>query len=201
MTLLASEFDIKTQDENAQSLADVCPDGEFWRTKNIDESNFRKLLLGCATEIGRGQSYIQSLADHYIPNLNDSFINDWENILGIPDSCFTKDGIENGNTTSDSARRRDIIVKLSKMNLQTAQDYIDLAAEFGLQIQIVNSGTIGPTTYNQFHWLIIFTGIAIEGWTYDWDIEWGNPFVSLIECIFNKQRPAHTLLDFAFSGT
>lgn len=199
MTIKASEFDIKTPDENAQSLADLHPDGIFWEAKNIDGSNFRQLLIGLAGEIQRAQSYIQSVAEDYIPNLTNSFINDWENIVGIPDDCFTKNGISEGDQSSDAGRRRDILIKLSKMNLQTTQDYIDLAAAFNTTITINNS-TGG---FDQFNWEIVFQGATTTGWDYPWtipdEIVWGSPFQELIRCIFDKQRPAHTLLNYSFS--
>jgi uncharacterized protein YmfQ (DUF2313 family) len=194
MSIKVSEFDIKTQDQNAQSLADLMPPGEFWRAFNITDSTSRKLLLGLATEIIRAQAYIESVANNYVPNRTTSFIDDWEKLVGIPDDCFTKEGIENGNQVDDAGRRRDIIVKLAKMNLQTEQDWIDLAAFFGFEITINNS-TGG---FNNFKWEIIFSGVDETGWDYTWDFPWGNSFVTLLECVFEEQRPAHTLLVFNF---
>lgn len=192
------DFEVKTVEENAQSFSDLMPSGDFWKAKNISGSNLRNFLRGFSIEVQRYQGNIQSLSEDYIPNLTSSFIDEWEKVVGIPDDCFTKDGVEIGNQESDDGRRRDIIVKLSFMNLQTQQDYIDLAAQFGVSITINNS-TAG---FNQFNWEITFSGAGSTGWDYDWtlpdQIVWENPFTDLLICIFNKQRPAHTLLNYAF---
>lgn len=193
-----SDFKVKTVEENAQSIADLMPSGDFWKAKNITNSNLRKFLNGFSVEIQRYQGETQSLAEDYIPNRTSSFIDEWERIVGIPDDCFTKDGVEPGDSSSDEGRRRDIIVKLGYMNIQTQQDYIDLAAQFGVSITINNS-TGG---FNQFNWEINFSGAGTSGWDYPWtppdEIVWENAFVDLLICIFNKQRPAHTLLNYTF---
>lgn len=195
MTFTVDDFKVKATQENAQIIADLLPQGKFWQAKNILDSQLRKFMEGLAGETSRSQSEMFSLANDYIPNLENSFIGDWERLVGIPDSCFTKDGVTNdGDITHFAARRRDILVKLSKMNLQTQQDYMDLAEAFGVTISINNS--VAP--YNQFRWEIIITGVASTGWDYDWDFPWQNPFVVLLQCVFNKQRPAHTFLEYSF---
>ncbi len=129
MAINKQAFSVKSQSENIQALANLLPTGKAWTAKNITGTNLRNTLKALSIEIARSQSTLESLCDGYIPNFTTSFIEEWENELGIPDDCFS-------NTGTDAERRRNIIIKLAHMNLQTSQDYLNLADLLGLTIAI-----------------------------------------------------------------
>ena len=133
--------------------------------------------------------------------MHTSFIPEWEQTLGIPDSCFS---ITN---QTDAIRRRNILIKLTCMNLQTEADYLKLATTLGLTIQIVpyDLSDLGfpytfPISFNDpaFNWkIIIYTNIVDEfPYTFPLTFDTVDPNIALFECIVNKQKPAHTQVNF-----
>ena len=126
-------------EQNTQSLADYLPGGDYFRAKNINGSNFRRLLTAFAYEIGRTEAKIQELANEfYIPDTF-NLIESWERFLGIPDKCFS---IKNKTIEE---RRKQVIAKIALMNLTTTQDFIDLAAFFGVRVEIYSGTAVGGT--------------------------------------------------------
>lgn len=116
-------------DEHMQALADYLPQGRLFEAKNIHNSEFRKLLRGLAGELFNAQGYLTALNDEYFPDGTTLFIEEWERALGIPDDCFLGVG-------DIVTRRRDIVVKLAALGVQTAADFVTLAALFGVAVTV-----------------------------------------------------------------
>ena len=124
-------FAPKTQEQNIKSFADLMPlNKKLWAATRIAQSNAYRLLKVLAEELARFQFLEYDIASKYIPNFDDSFIESWEQTLGIPDSCFS-------NAASDEQRRRNIIIKLAYLNLQTANDYVKLGELLELDVQVL----------------------------------------------------------------
>lgn len=118
--------DIET---NAQIFADLLPKGEVFLAKNIYDSNLRKLLRGLSGEMYRVQDKTYEIAFEYVIENTTKLIEEWEKSVGIPDECFS-------TNVDIELRRKQVIAKLGKMNIQVAEDYIKLAAFFGYNIKI-----------------------------------------------------------------
>ncbi len=118
--------DIET---NAQIFADLLPKGEVFLAKNIQDSNLRKLLRGLSGEMYRIQDKTYEIAFEYTIENTTKLIEEWEKSVGIPDECFS-------TNVDIEQRRKQVIAKLGKMNIQIAEDYIKLAAFFGYDIVI-----------------------------------------------------------------
>jgi len=195
---------IRTIDDQAKSLANYLPGGKLFRIKNFKNSNFRNLLIGLAGELFTADGYLRSYSQEILPDQTVLFIDEWEKALGIPDDCFF------GNGTLDE-RRRDILVKLASSGIQTAQDFVDLAALFGVSV-IVKAGVDGsvPTlfpmtfpllfsgdiTHLRFTIIIQFTVLDTSRFPLYFPFIFGSELIVTLECLFNKLRPANCALIF-----
>lgn len=194
-------FKRRSLEDYTDSLAAYMPGGELFASKSIQDSNFRKLLRGMAGELFRANGLLREYSPGIIPDLTTKFIEEWESALGIPGSCFK------GTGTIDE-RRRDILVKLAALGVQTAQDFIDLAALFGY-VARVNSGIEEiefPLMFPvlmflteaeaRFTIVVEFAGVGVSRFPYTYPIPFGDGTLGLLECIFNRLRPANCNLIF-----
>lgn len=114
---------------HTSALASYLPDGQLFEAKNIDDSNFRKLLRGFAGELFTAEGYLKTLEQEYSPAVTELFIAEWESAVGIPGACFAV-----ADTLDD--RRQNVLTKLAALGIQTEQDFIDLAALLGVTVTI-----------------------------------------------------------------
>lgn len=198
-----SDFNPHTLNELADSFAKELPKGRIWESAHNAGTNMRNVLRGLATEMQRFESFLDYLVKSYIPNLDNSLIVEWEKDLGIPDDCFSITNV------SDAKRRRNILIKLAYMNLQTEQDYLALAAIMGLNIEIVPGDptlAVFPFTFPFVFqtpqsaantWKIIIKDVNIDGFTYTFPVTFEDDNdVDLFKCIVEKQKPAYTKVIF-----
>lgn len=191
-----SDFSPRTLEQNTDSFGNCLPSGLFWTSTFTENTNLRNFIKGSAVEMGRWQEMLQKIALEYVPNMHTSFIPEWEQVLGIPDSCFS---ITN---QTDAIRRRNILIKLTCMNLQTEDDYLKLANTLGLRIDIIPhdpTDDVFPYTFpitfeDIFQWTIVIYTNLVAGFPYTFPItfETVDLNVELFECIVRKQKPAHT---------
>jgi len=188
-------------EQYTDSLANYLPGGILFASKRISDSNFRKLLRGMAGELFRVNGLLKEYSEQIIPDQTVKFISEWEKTLGIPDDCFS------GSGDLDD-RRRDVLVKLSALGVQTQQDFIDLALLFGIEVQIT-SGTetaMFPITFPflffnslkeaRFTIVITFTVAASERFEYTFPILFGGEEIGILECLFGKLKPANCKIIF-----
>jgi len=192
-----------TLDQHARSLADYLPSGRLFEAKNISDSNFRQLILGLSGELFTAEGYLVTLEQEYFPDATNLFLSEWEQALGIPDDCF--DGLGDNNT-----RRRDIIVKLSALGVQTADDFVTLAAVFGKVVTVTPLSDeafpplpvpFTPVGLPEGRFIIVVTGINLVSGVPPYDV----PFdlivgESVLECLFTKQIPGNCDLIFRNSN-
>lgn len=189
---------IRTKQQQAQTIANYLPGGKVFAAKNIIGTNIRKLLLGFAVEVMRIDSLIALFRRDTVPDTTENFLDEWESALGIPDSCLTGLG--------DSVQRRlEILIKLAGYGLQTAQDFVDLAAKFNIVITAeggANRGIYGGLPAISFgsdkearFTLVITPEAAIgEAFTYTFPITFGTQNLATLECLFEKLKPANVQL-------
>ncbi len=182
-------FSPRTEEQNIKSFADLMPlNKKLWAATRISQANAYRLLKVLAEELARFQFLEYEIASKYIPNFDDSFIESWEQMLGIPDSCFS-------NSVSDEERRRNIIIKLAYLNLQTANDYVILGDLLNLNVQVLPNVPTDP-----FIWTINIDSSDPNVFPYTFPITFSENFIGLYECLVQKQKPAHTQVLFSFSG-
>ncbi len=189
-------FERRDIEQYTNSLADYLPGGLLFASKSVQDSNFRKLLRGMAGELFRANGLLKEYSEQIIPDQTVKFIEEWESSLGIPDDCFT-------GTGSLDDRRRDILVKLAALGVQTAQDFIDLASTFGVTITInpgieeITFPLVFPvvmfTTEQDARFTIVvrFTNQDVERFPLIFPITFGDGDVAILECLFTKLKPAN----------
>ena len=193
----------KTRDIDAytDSLAAYMPGGDLFASKSVQDSNFRKLLRGMAGELFRANGLLGEYNDNIIPDTTVKFIDEWESALGIPDDCFS-------GTGSLDDRRRDVLVKLASLGVQTAQDFIDLAETFGVTVT-VNGGydeiafplvfpvvMFATNTEARFTIVVRFNVTAANKFPLTFPFTFGDDDIAILECLFTKLKPANCNIIF-----
>ncbi len=188
-------FRINTKDDITNSVAAFMPNGRTFAAKNETDSTLRKFLSGISLELFRIDEQMNLISQDHDINLTVEFIEQWESAVGIPDDCF--------DTTGTLAERRiQVLAKLANMNVTTAQDFITLAALFGVNVTIT-PGNVASTFPMQFP--IIFFGSAKEAkftmvvnlptdsnsFPFTFPLLFTESANNLIQCLFNKLKPAN----------
>ena len=189
-------FDRRTKSAYADSLAAYMPGGELFKQKSVKDSNFRKLLEGLAGELFRANGYLKSYNEEHFPDQTTLFISEWESTLGIPDDCFS-------GTGTDDERRRDILVKLASLGVQTADDFVELGALFGVSLTVGSGATNGafpmtlpitlyPSGTAARHTILVtFTLEGGDRFPLTLPFTLGSSEIGILECLFSKLKPAN----------
>ncbi len=197
-----SNYKPETLSQTVQAWADVMPDGKTYSGKNITIANLYKLLQGISVEMGRYQNMVFQVASEFIPNFDNGFVDEWEALVGIPDSCF--EGLDSSGEQiyTISERLRNIIIKLAFMNLQTENDYQKLADILGLTV-VVGTGNTSvfpltfPVTFGEPHTMVItFQAASFNGFPFTFPLTFAKDPITLYQCIVEKQKPAHVKVFF-----
>ena len=143
-------FKAHTVEQHTDSLAAHLPSGKAWLWK-ARQSNGRDFLRGLGYELLRDENLLIQFWQQLDPRVTTFFITEWEAALGIPDECFNPIG------KTIELRRLYVTAKLASLGVQTAQDFVNLAAIFGVTCT-VESGTL----YGAFplHFPVLVFGLA-----------------------------------------
>lgn len=194
-------FNRRDLEQYTDSLADYLPGGLLFASKSAQNSNFRKLLRGMSGELFRSNGLLKTYNDEIIPDQTVKFIDEWESALGIPDDCFS------GTGTLDE-RRRDVLVKLASLGIQTKQDFIDLAALLGVVVTVESGSRRGTfplifpvvlfdtTKDARFTIIITFTVEPASRFTYTFPFVFSGEAIAILECLFDKLKPSNCKLIF-----
>jgi uncharacterized protein YmfQ (DUF2313 family) len=131
-------------------------------------------------------------------------LTDWERVYGLPEAC------QAGVTQSIAARRAALVAKVSMIGGQSPAFFIALAAALGYVVTITEWRPFTTEMDTE-------QGITDEQWEFIWQVnsalynfreltteddtemalaEWGN---TLLECVINRYKPAHTYVLFSYS--
>lgn len=192
---MAGLFKRRNLEEYADSLAAYMPGGELFTAKSVQNTNFRKLLRGMAGELFRANGLLRGYSEEILPDQTTRFLDEWEAAVGIPDECFL------GGGTNDE-RRCNILVKLAALGVQTPEDFEELALTLGVVVTVTSLAADPFPPYD-----VPFTPIGLPGGRFVIVVEGENlvteelppydvPFSlvvgeSLLECIFNRLKPAN----------
>lgn len=187
---------IKTEEEQAQTIANHMPSGRAFGAKNVSGTNIRQFLLGLAKELIRVDALLVLFRSDILPDETEHFIDEWESAVDIPDSCLK-------GTGDNDERRLHIIAKLARMAIQTNPDFVDLANYFGISVTIESGSIHGAFPYTfpivfypdaraAHHTLIInFSSPGEPTFPYTFPIVFGSNDLIRMQCIFNKLKPAN----------
>ena len=199
-----------TLEEQRQSLSAFVPANCLLAGKDIPDTRFFKLIQGLAKEFVRMECALVETQDQHNPQNTTIFIEEWEASVGIPDDCFP-------GTGTIEERRLHIIAKLALMNVQTRQDFIDLATLFGFTVKIEMIQDLGavsfpltfPITFQlsdpnavNFVIFVTFIGagpIVAPGFPYIFPILFADAAINIVQCLFNKLKPVDVKIKFLFA--
>lgn len=183
-------------------LARYLPTGRAWGAKLREGTVARSLLAGLGRELLRSTDLVQEFRDNVLPDQTVLLLSEWERAVGIPDDCFDGQG-------TASKRRRDVLVKLASLGVQTADDFKALAQLFGLGV-IITGGSVHGTFPYAFpmiffpsekaarHTIVVNVTENPVGnvFPYTFPLTFGDELTTLVECLFRKLKPAHCDLLF-----
>jgi len=165
-------FKKRDLEQYTDSLAAYLPGGILFAIKSFQDSNFRKLLRGFAGELFRSNGLLIEYSEEVLPDTTNKFLGEWESSLGLSP----------GSGATNEDRRRDILVRLASSGVQTSQDFIDLAAIFGIPV------TVTGITYT------ITVGVSIpiaETFPLEFEINFGSAEIELLRGLFENLIPAN----------
>ena len=190
-------------DRQGERIAKLLPTGKAWDGAIDTNTNMGKLLKSLGIELYRIELLIQTVNSELDLNRAIDLIREWEESVGIPDDCF--EDITDTTLSGLESRRKNILIKLRNIRLQTAQDYIDLAAEFGETITVTPAMEIatfplefpiifiGSTKSAKFTIIVNFELITVEGSTFPlpFPFEFLATSASIVQCLLTAIKPAN----------
>jgi len=188
--------------EYRDCLASLLPSGPAWPRE--DGSALMQLLAGFAAELERLDGRAAQLLAETDPAATTELLPDWERVVGLPDPCVTQ-----AQTVAE--RRLALEGRLTSVGGQSRRFFIELASRLGYSVTIDEFRSAAAATAAG----ITFTG---DGWAHTWRINVpaavavtpfragagsaGEPLRSwsneVLECQFNRYKPAHTRVLFAY---
>ncbi len=200
--------------QHVTALAANLPMGKTWRAKGRAGSNLHSLLRGFAPTFRSMDEAIQEFIGQAIPTTTTANLVEWETALGLPDECLPI-----ANTVAE--RQRNIDIKLSVLGgITTAQEFVDLAARFGLVVSVasgIDHVTIAEGGY-ELQTPAIAIGIAADEFVdvaearttlvvketlpesatfdYDFPILFSSAAQIEMRCLFTNLKPANVAIRF-----
>ena len=196
-------IETRSQEEQANKLAGYLPNDRLHLVKNRDGSKLRSILLGLAQQWLDFRETINEVYDEYDPRSTTNLISEWEEFVGIPDDCL-------GNTGTLEQRRLNILLKLAGINVTTEQQFINVAAVLGYTVTITNGVDVAtfPLTFpiillgsGEAPFTIIVNldaSLAPSGFPLTFPITLTDGLPELLQCFFEKLKPANTQLIFRY---
>ena len=203
------DFIAPTKEEVQTSLSAYCPnDPVCFGGKNDTSTNLYKLLNGLTNSFEYAESLIHALTYDFNIFNTTSFLETWEEALGIPDECFSVDGV------SIEQRRKQVIFKYAIDNIITKEDYIAVARFFGANIRISTLVGIGEFDYTlplilsgndkerKYTVIITFLGVDIKSFdNYYFPIIFDEYKYTFLQCLFKKIVPANVNVIYKYALT
>lgn len=192
-----------------KTIASDLPDGTAFQAKNIPSKNLYKFLDAIAQSFILFAHDLEEALKEMNPETTEDLIARWEKEYGLPDQCIEK--------SFDLQTRRDnILIKIGMNGVQTAQDFIDLAAKFGVVVEIIPGIEYYsfPFSVSKFPFsfqteaisrftLIVLLPTALGSNVFPFSTtKFPFPFSStnanIIECVFNRIVPANVQVIFKY---
>lgn len=196
------------------ALANYLPSGRVWGAKAVAGTVTRQLLEGLAIEMIRSNDLIERFKTQILPDLTTDFLTEWEQAVGIPDDCF-------GGTGTLDERRGDLLIKLVSLGVQTADEFIALAALLGVSVLITQPGSAQTFTYTfldteedapsvtgrfelghsdiitKFTMIVTFVDLPrATRFPYTFPLTFLTREVGIVECLFERLKPANVKIEY-----
>ena len=195
----------RTQPQQADILAQYLRDDNLHEAKNRDDSTLRKILLGLASEWLNFRDKINEVVNEYNPQKTTALIQEWEEFVGIPDDCIPV-------ASTIEQRRLNVLLKLSGINVTTEKQFKNVASILGYNIEVSNgvSTSTFPLTLPflliseaSAPFTIVITlpsSIKPNGFPLTFPFTLTSQQPAILDCLFNKLKPANTQLFFRYSN-
>jgi uncharacterized protein YmfQ (DUF2313 family) len=197
-------FKERTAAQQANVLGQYLRDDPLHEAKNREDSVLRKVLIGLASEWLNFRADLNDVVTEYNPRNTTSLIEEWEAFVGIPDSCIAV-------ASTLEQRRLNVLLKLAGINVSTAKQFKNVAAVLGFTIEVSN-GVDTSTFPLQLPFLLIspasapFTivitlpaSLKPIGFPLTLPFRLTEAQPKILNCLFNKLKPANTQLFFRYS--
>lgn len=190
-------------DTYARALALLLPSGPAWASE--PGSVLQQLVLALAQEFARLDARAVDLVEESDPRTAAELLAEWERMYGLPDPC-----VEAPQTVAE--RRQALLGRVTAIGGQSRAFFIALAAALGYTVTITEFRSEAEA---------IAAGIPYTGtsWAHTWRVNvpvsvgvrgfavgssavgeplrsWGN---EVLECQFQRFKPAHTSVLFAYA--
>ena len=195
----------RTQPQQADILAQYLRDDNLHEAKNRDDSTLRKILLGLASEWLNFRDKINEVVNEYNPQKTTALIQEWEEFVGIPDDCIPV-------ASTIEQRRLNVLLKLAGINVTTEKQFKNVASILGYNIEVSNgvSTSTFPLTLPflliseaSAPFTIVITlpsSIQPSGFALTFPFTLTSQQPAILDCLFNKLKPANTQLFFRYSN-
>lgn len=195
----------RTQTQQADILAQYLRDDSLHEAKNRDGSTLRKILIGLASEWLNFRSKINEVSNEYNPKTTTKLIEEWEEFVGIPDDCIPV-------ASTIEQRRLNVLLKLAGINATTEAQFKNVASILGYNIEVSNgvSTSTFPLTLPflliseaSAPFTIVITlpsSIQPNGFALTFPFTLTSQQPAILDCLFNKLKPANTQLFFRYSN-
>jgi len=195
----------RTQTQQADILAQYLRDDNLHEAKNREGSTLRKILLGLASEWLNFRSKINEVYNEYNPKTTTKMIEEWEQFVGIPDNCIPV-------ASTIEQRRLNVLLKLAGINATTEKQFKNVASILGYNIEVSNgvSTSTFPLTLPflliseaSAPFTIVITlpsSIQLNGFALTFPFTLTSQQPAILDCLFNKLKPANTQLFFRYSN-
>ncbi len=193
-----------TPEEYASQLDALLPQGLAWPRDR--DAKMRALTRGLAEEFARVDARGDDLVREVLPNTTVEMLADWERAAGLPDTCVATE-------QTIQERRNALLSRLTNTGGQSRAFFIELAKYLGFTITITEFrpfragfSRAGDPLYGEqwaFAWRVNAPAVTIVDFRSGASAageplrKWGN---ELLECVFNRVKPAHTVLLFGYGG-
>lgn len=197
-------LEVRNKTQQADILAQYLRDDRLHFSKNKEDSVLRKILIGLATGWIDFRNKINEVSKEYNPNITTALIDEWERFVGIPDTCIPV-------ASTIEQRRLNILLKLAGINATTAKQFKNIASILGYTIEVSNGVDTSAFPLTLPFLLIseasapftIVITLPISSQTFGFPLT--LPFTltqeepAILNCLFNKLKPANTQLFFRYS--
>lgn len=189
-------------------LRRLFPSGWAWDRINDSDSTLYKLIDSLAIEYCRIHDRANQLIKEVDPRTTFELLEDWERLLGLPDSC------DPDEDKSLEERRTRVVQILTTRGGQNEQFYKELAANFGFSVDVISAEDQPPFLVGQAragdrltngNWKYAFIIKAPAEFLIRFKVGQstvGQPLVKIgnntLQCLMEKHKPAHTVVLFSF---
>lgn len=186
-----------------RALKGLLPSGKAWPAEV--GSTMHKVLQAIADELARIDGRAAELIEEFDPRTTNELLTDFERVYGLPDPCLE------GATQTVVERRNALVAKVVNLGGQSRAYFIALADALGYTITItefspfVAGGSEAGDPLTNGDWAFAWQVNAPETTVTEFRVglsgcgdplrSWGN---ELLECVIDRQKPAHTFVLFAY---